>query len=221
MDTHYSLYTTADYSASKQIQTLHKLDGNTAYAWDETRNLLLAECKNADYSNIAFTSFETNTSSKWTFNSSGALADASSPTGKNTYQFSAGSVSTAGLQSSMKYIVSYWSNQGVCSVTGSTSSRQGKTIGAWTYYEHVVTGVTSLTVSGSQKIDELRLYPMGSLMTSYTYSPLIGVTTVCDPNNRVSYYEYDNNGRLKWIKDQDGNILKTMQYHFSGGGNFY
>ena len=51
-------------------------------------------------------------------------------------------------------------------------------------------------------------------MISYTYAPLIGMTSECDADNRITYYFYDTLGRLKWIKDQDGNIVKTIQYHF-------
>jgi YD repeat-containing protein len=76
-----------------------------------------------------------------------------------------------------------------------------------------------VTVSGAGSIDELRLYPATAQMTTYTYSPLIGMTTVCDIDNKITYYSYDGFGRLKWIKDQDGNIIKTMQYHFEGMGS--
>jgi YD repeat-containing protein len=53
-------------------------------------------------------------------------------------------------------------------------------------------------------------------MNSYTYSPLVGITSQCDADNRITYYFYDALGRLAWIKDQDKNIVKTVQYHFKG-----
>jgi YD repeat-containing protein len=37
----------------------------------------------------------------------------------------------------------------------------------------------------------------------------------------VTYYYYDGFGRLKWIKDQDGNIIKTFQYHYLGKTTIY
>ena len=41
------------------------------------------------------------------------------------------------------------------------------------------------------------------------------MTTSCDVDNRVTYYTYDVMGRLRYIRDQDGNILKTIQYHYA------
>jgi YD repeat-containing protein len=58
------------------------------------------------------------------------------------------------------------------------------------------------------------LYPFNAQMTTYCYSPNIGMTHSCDADNRITYYFYDGLARLKWIKDQDGNIIKTIKYHF-------
>lgn len=51
-------------------------------------------------------------------------------------------------------------------------------------------------------------------VTTFTYKPLIGVATITDVNNKTSYYEYDAYGRLQLVRDQDGNIIKTYDYHF-------
>jgi YD repeat-containing protein len=125
------------------------------------------------------------------------------------------------LTSGGTYIVSYWSStRSSYSVSGTTGTAQGKTISingaTWTYFEHTITGTTSLIISGSGDIDELRLYPSNAQMTTYTYNPLVGMTSQCDVDNRVSYYIYDALGRMKYIRDQDGNILKTIDYHYQG-----
>jgi YD repeat-containing protein len=62
-------------------------------------------------------------------------------------------------------------------------------------------------------LDELRLHPANSQMTTYAHEPLIGVTHTCDANNKIMSYEYDAMGRLTTVKDHKGNILKQTIYN--------
>lgn len=54
--------------------------------------------------------------------------------------------------------------------------------------------------------------PNSALVTTYTYSPLIGITSLTNPDNRTNYYEYDMLGRLNLVRDQDQNIIKKYDY---------
>jgi hypothetical protein len=67
---------------------------------------------------------------------------------------------------------------------------------------------------GSAIFDDLRFYPMDAQMTTYTYDPLIGVTSVSDINNKPTIYKYDAFNRLWYVKDFQGNILKKYDYHY-------
>lgn len=183
------------------------------YLWDHNHTIPIAQVTNADSSSIAYSSFEADTRGGWTYMSV-LVNDTFYITGNKSYRMSGGNITRTGLPSST-YIVSYWGYNGSVNVNSSGPTRTGKTIGSWTYYEHEITG-TSVTVSGSNVIDELRLYPKGAQMTTYTFSPLVGMTTQCDLNNRILYYEYDIFKRLKTIKDEDGRILKRMDYKYQG-----
>ena len=56
--------------------------------------------------------------------------------------------------------------------------------------------------------------PIDVLTYTYTYKPLVGITSETDPSGRTIFYEYDDSGRLKCIKDDDGNILKDYEYNY-------
>ena len=51
-------------------------------------------------------------------------------------------------------------------------------------------------------------------VTTYTYKPLVGMTSSTDPRGITTYYEYDGFGRLKYTKDKDGQIIQNFSYHY-------
>lgn len=53
-----------------------------------------------------------------------------------------------------------------------------------------------------------------SMITTYTYDPLIGVTSITDPRGETIYYDYDDFGRLKYVKDADDHILSENEYNY-------
>ena len=67
---------------------------------------------------------------------------------------------------------------------------------------------------GNVWFDDLRIQPSDASMNTYTYSPLVGMTSAIDDSGKTVYYEYDSFQRLKSIKDQNRNIVKTYDYHF-------
>ncbi|MBL7887063.1 MAG: hypothetical protein JNJ52_09965 [Flavobacterium sp.] len=53
----------------------------------------------------------------------------------------------------------------------------------------------------------------GAMITTYTYIPLIGISTVTDPKGDKLIYEYDVLNRLKTVRDKNNNILNENQYY--------
>ncbi|WP_281336236.1 hypothetical protein [Flavobacterium eburneipallidum] len=51
-------------------------------------------------------------------------------------------------------------------------------------------------------------------VSTYTYNPLIGVTSMTDSKGNIIYYNYDSFNRLQNVKDKDGNILSENEYHY-------
>ncbi len=57
------------------------------------------------------------------------------------------------------------------------------------------------------ELNKIRKSFPAALITTYTYKPLIGISSQTDINNRTTYYEYDSFGRLILVRDHDKNIL--------------
>ncbi|EJL66394.1 RHS repeat protein [Flavobacterium sp. CF136] len=63
-------------------------------------------------------------------------------------------------------------------------------------------------------INNLRNSLSNAMVTTYTHIPLVGVSTITDPKEDKITYTYDSFGRLKFVKDKDGNILSDNQYNY-------
>jgi hypothetical protein len=219
-DNRYSVAVTLnDYDNAANIrQYTPRNAGPVSIIWDYGNHLPVAKVTTSAIADAAYTSFEADGKGNWTF-SGLPLADATAPTGAMVYNMHSGAISKTGLTNGAAYILSYWSKNGAYTITGGSGSyKTGKTINGWTCFEHTITvSGTSLTIgatSGTGYIDELRLYPAAAQMTTYTYNPMLGMTSQCDVSNRITYYQYDSYQRLQFIKDQDKNIIKTVDYHY-------
>lgn len=187
--------------------------------WDYKGNYPVAKVINATQADIAYSSFEADGKGNWTFTGT-TVADATAPTGKMKYVLNgSNNITKSGLTSSTTYIVSYWiKGASPLTITGTISNYPvgGRSFNGWKYFEHKITGQSSVTIGSSGSIDELRLYPEKAQMSTQTYESLVGMTSQCDVNNRITYYEYDGFGRLILVRDQDKNITKKICYNYAG-----
>jgi YD repeat-containing protein len=127
---------------------------------------------------------------------------------KTGSKVNAGSVSIPLPSASGKYWVTWWQK----SATGNWSEQK-----VLLTVPYIVGGVTQTTYtagSGSTYVDEVRLYPEKAFMTTYTYDPVLGITSVTDRNNKTTYYSYDTMGRLQLVRDPDGKIVSNKVYHY-------
>ena len=51
-------------------------------------------------------------------------------------------------------------------------------------------------------------------ITTYTHEPYVGITSITDPRGVKTTYSYDDFGRLQNIKDENGNIIESYDYHY-------
>lgn len=134
-----------------------------------------------------------------------------------------------------KYILSLWKRQADFSGIAadvrdnngnpkiSLSFTEANTVGDWKLYivsflpdsgDHVTIYEPNGINPGSTYVDEVRLHPADASMTSYTYYPLFGVSSVTNPDNYINYYDYDVMGRNTGYRDMRGNIIKKYEYAY-------
>lgn len=185
---------------------------SNAVITDYDQQYATAKISNATQADIAYTSFESAGAGNWTIGST--QRDATDKiTGKKSYNLSNGTLSKSSLSSSKNYLLTFWLKSGASATVNSSSP--GSAIASqlgWSLYSVFLTGITSVTISGSGLIDEVRLHPKDANMETYAYEPLTGVISSADANNTVIYSEYDKLNRLKIIRDKDKYIIKRFDF---------
>lgn len=204
----------------KPVSVVHDGVSNTSYIWSYSGQYMIAEVKNAVQADIAYGGFESDGKGNWAY-SGATTADDTAPTGRRVYHLAGGSLQKTGLTASRKYLLTYWSNGGAPTIAGSSGSAVSEAVpmrssGGWTQYSRVVSQSTAVTVSGGsgRYVDDVRLHPVEASMDSYTYDPLVGMTSHTDASGNVFYYQYDDFGRLSVIKDLEGNVVEDYRYHY-------
>lgn len=67
----------------------------------------------------------------------------------------------------------------------------------------------------STELNHVRTGLSAAAVTTYTYKPQTGVTSITNGNNITNKYEYDDFQRLKTIKDQNNNFVKKNDYAYA------
>ncbi|MEO0570801.1 MAG: hypothetical protein AAF039_03780 [Bacteroidota bacterium] len=77
--------------------------------------------------------------------------------------------------------------------------------------------IESLTNSDADKrneLDKIRQNLTSALVTTYTYEPLVGMSSITDPRGYATHYGYDDFNRLQHIKDADQKMLEEYEYGY-------
>jgi len=81
---------------------------------------------------------------------------------------------------------------------------------------HFTNDLTNSHIQDLKEInDSIRnLAPPAAMITTYTYKPLVGVTSITNPAGLTIFYEYDGFGRLMAIRNHEGEYLEKYDYHY-------
>jgi len=188
LPTEYKLSGLLDYDATGNLN-YSKSNNNIpiGYKWGYNKIYPVAICKNAVPSQFYYEDFEGN----------GTLASntTTAHTGKGGYNGTINLATQFGATTAGRtYKLSYFKFNG----------------SSWAYTDEPYTGQS---VSGI--LDDIRIYPQDGEITSYTYTPLVGLTSIIQPTGNTTYYNYDSYNRLTDIRDQDRLVLKSFSYYYS------
>tara|TARA_A100000171_G_C2139247_1_gene153274 strand:+ start:2770 stop:6423 length:3654 start_codon:yes stop_codon:yes gene_type:complete len=218
---------------------------------------VIAEASNAEYTRIAYTSFQMNDGGGWTtptltspdgcletqlncmeacapgdLTCTNACSSAATTCENNAnltdgnfdryaFKLSQGNVSKTLVAGTYK--LSFWKKTGTVSFGGVSSSTllETRTLGDWVFesWKLVLSGNSTLTISGTAVIDHLALSPEESRMSTTTYHAIFGKSAEMDANNNMIFYEYDFAGRLTTVKDKNQDILSHTTYNIAGYRN--
>jgi len=75
------------------------------------------------------------------------------------------------------------------------------------------THVTGITVTGFERLQHLTLVPEGTEFEATSYNADGTVSVKYNQDGQMQYHEYDSAGRPVRIRDENGKILETSDYH--------
>lgn len=216
VDNHYkSRVFFYDYDLSGNLLQGAQVDNNPiCYIWNYNNEYPVAEIRGASLTDVAYTSFEADNKGYWSYAGNTTL-DLTAPTGTRVYALSGGQVIKSGLDISESYLLTYWAKGGDATHISGGAATIVRTNNGWNFYSRKLSGTSTLTLAGTGiYLDEVRLCPANSTIITYTYEPLVGITSQADNGGRIIYYQYDLLNRLQFIRDMDGNILKLYDYSY-------
>lgn len=229
-----------DYSGIRQLAGGNDARRNYFVSFTDFRTLqVVASFKNAQVGEVAFTDFD----SFYGYPSFSFTDTTMSPTDRNG-QLAAKIKSSSVIVDTVKrkspaqqYVFSLWVNASAAT-TISVISTDGtqivnnslsvpNTAGKWKYLVMKLP-VSSLGANFTVKlspateilVDDLLLYPENASVSTTAYrNSNFQTLSETDGNGISTYFDYDLYGRLRFVYDQDGNIIKKTSYYTAVNAN--
>ncbi|EDO25309.1 predicted protein [Nematostella vectensis] len=186
----------------------------------------VATVVNAQWKDIAFTSFEVQ-NGRWVFNNSYVSHTPTlAMTGQHVYDLIQSTNDIVSpILSDKDYIVAFWvksTSEPTAELYNTSNTtpviiEEMNVVGDWKLYvakfEAVAGDVFKLYngTGDAMAIDEIRLHPTEASMTSYAYEALCGITSKTDARNYIIYYDYDQFGRAVHERTIHGEIISKLE----------
>jgi YD repeat-containing protein len=109
------------------------------------------------------------------------------------------------------FLWGYNHNLPIAKITGSTYA----TCLGYVFYPNIQTPSSDSVLRA--EVNKIRTALSGSQaqVTTYTYAPLLGMTSITDPTNTTTYFQYDDHGRLMTTLDLNSNLIRMYLYHLT------
>ena len=98
----------------------------------------------------------------------------------------------------------------------------GPAAGGWKRYELLVPVIAPAapgtvhtlqlkTASGAITLDDVLLLPVGATARSAAYNPLVGKVAEVDASGRTTYYDYDQAGQMRQVRDHNKHVVQRLE----------
>lgn len=225
-DGRYVLQSTFDrYDARGNLLQAQPAHGPAqAMLWGYEATQPLARAQGATYAQVASTSFEPGSAGRWQYAASAVTSGGH--TGRQCYQLGGSAVVCDSIQGSeVPFRLTFWATTApsvtqngdpvaVAHVAG-PANREGFRFYAVTLSLPSPRNTVRLTATAATRLDDVRLCPADARLTSYTHDPLLGLTSQTGPDGRAVFYEYDAQGRLQRVRDEQGRVLSETEYQYA------
>ena len=109
------------------------------------------------------------------------------------------------------YLWAYYSLYPVAKIEGATYADVESWLGT-----SIITSLASNRTTVDAALTSIRnlLKDKKVQVTTYTYLPLVGMTSMTAPNGEKTTFLYDSQGRLAEVKDHNGKSVEQYDYHY-------
>jgi len=220
--TYFKEAVTYSYNSAGYIATTSSSARLASCIYDDNNEMIIANVSNAGIADIGYSSFEPGAKGTWAVTAVGSnetsIANTMSPSGGYCLNMVAvKSVQKTGLDATKKYKLTFWKKDGNITVAGGVKIDEKNILirNGWTLVSMYITQTTTVSLTGTGLMDELRLYPELCQLSSTTYDAQLNVITTMSPDNTAVYSDYDELGRIKNVYDADRNLVSSTEYKYA------